>query len=420
MIVFRSSSSLRFTAAALLLSAAVLVPRADAWAAHGKARPARPAPAAASQAAAPAGPPPTAPLAVAGVPEPPLLPQMASYVLIDAETGAVIAAKAPNKEWPPASLTKLMTAFLTYQAIAHGTLKIDQVVPISDAAWHTGGSRMFISPAMKVTVDQLLHGLIIDSGNDAAVALAQAVAGNQASFVTMMNAEARKLGLTGTDYMNPDGLPEPGLQTTAMDVATLSRAIVNHYPQFLKVSVEKYYTFDNIRQRSWNPVLFKDPTVDGLKTGRTDAAGHSIDATALRKGRRLIAVVLGGPSWTVSSNAIEALLDYGFQFYTNKVVTTAGKQVGALHEAMLDPETVPVGATKTMTVTVPRLAPTAMKTTLALDPPARKGIAAGAKVGTITVSAGGRTFATVPAVALAGAKPAGIITRLLRRMHKAL
>ncbi len=421
MITFRLPPFLPLIAAAFLLSVTVLVPRADAGPHQTNARRPRPAPSQApNQAAVPPGPPPTAPLAVAGIPAPPVLPEMASYVLMDVETGSIIAAKAPDKEWPPASLAKLMTAFLTYQAVARGTLKMDQTVPISNAAWHTGGSRMFISPAMSVTVDQLLHGLIIDSGNDAAVALAQTVAGNRAAFVTMMNAEARKLGLKGTHYVNADGLPAPDLQTTAIDVATLSRAIISRYPQFLKISVEKHYTFDNIRQRSWNPVLFKDPTVDGLKTGRTDEAGHSIDATALRNGRRLIAVVLGGPSWTVSSNAIEALLDYGYRFYTNKVVTTAKKSVGSLHNPMLDPETIPVGAAKTVTVTIPVMAPSAPKTALTLDPPGNRGIAAGTTVGTITVSVGGRTFATVPVVTLTAAKRAGIVTRLLRRMHKML
>lgn len=421
MITFRLPPFLHLIAAAFLLSATVLIPRADAGSHQAKARAHRPtASQTADQASVSAGSRPMAPLAVAGVPAPPALPEMASYVLMDAETGSVIAAKAPDKEWPPASLTKLMTAFLTYQAVAHGALKMDQTVPISDAAWHTGGSRMFISPAMSVTVDQLLHGLIIDSGNDAAVALAQAVAGNRAAFVTMMNAEARKLGLKGSHYLNADGLPAPHLQTTAMDVATLSRAILSRYPQFLKISAEQYYTFDKIRQRSWNPVLFKDPTVDGLKTGRTNEAGHSIDATALRHGRRLIAVVLGGPSWVVSSNAIEALLDYGYRFYTNKVVTKAKKPVGTLHNVMFDPETIPVGAARTVTVTIPIVAPAAPKTILALDPPPSRGIAAGTKVGTITVSVGGRAFATVPVVTLTAAKRAGIITRLLRRMHKML
>jgi D-alanyl-D-alanine carboxypeptidase (penicillin-binding protein 5/6) len=189
---------------------------------------------------------------------------VASYVLMDMQTGTVIAEKGAMLPRAPASLTKLMTA---YQAIADGKLKPDQDVPVSVAAWKAGGSRMFIAPGMTVTVDQLLHGLVIDSGNDSAVALAQAVAGTQDAFVQRMNAAAEKLGLTGTHYSNVSGLPDPGLQTTALDVAKLSRAILLEYPGILQISAQKHYTFNKIRQRSWNPVLFRDPSVDGLKTG---------------------------------------------------------------------------------------------------------------------------------------------------------
>ena len=367
-----------------------------------------------------AGPAPAAPLAIPGVPMPPTLPQQAAYVLMDADTGAVIAAKAPDQLWPPASLTKLMTAYLTYQAVAHGSLKMDQSVPVSVSAWHTGGSRMFISPSMTVTVDQLLHGLIIDSGNDAAVALAQAVAGSRSGFVGLMNHEAKALGLKSTHYTNVDGLPNPDLRTTAMDVAKLSRDIVRTYPQFLKISVKKHFTFDKIRQRSWNPVLFHDPTVDGLKTGRTKEAGHCIDATALRNGRRLIAVVLGGPSWTVSTHDIEALLDYGYQFYANAKVAVAGQPAGTLKAPLYRTTAVAVGPAHSITMTIPALAAKTLKTSVALDPPPAAGVRRGQTVGTITVSAGGKTLATVPAVALADDPPAGFVTRMMRKLKAAL
>ncbi len=367
-----------------------------------------------------AGPPPVAPLAVAGVPQPPELPQQASYVLMDADTGAVIAAKAPDQPWPPASLTKLMTAYLTYQAVARGALKMDQTVPVSATAWHTGGSRMFISPAMSVTVDQLLHGLIIDSGNDAAVALAQAVAGSRGGFVGLMNHEAKALGLKATHYTNVDGLPDPDLRTSAMDVATLSRDIVRTYPQFLKISVKKHFTFDKIRQRSWNPVLFHDPTVDGLKTGRTNEAGHCIDATALRNGRRLIAVVLGGPNWSVSTHDIESLLDYGYQFYTNATIVTVGKPAGTLKAPLYRTTSVAVGPGHDVSMTLPVLAAKTLKTNVTLDPPPAGGVHRGQRVGTITVTAEGKTLATVPAVALADDPRASFMTRMMRRLKAAL
>jgi D-alanyl-D-alanine carboxypeptidase (penicillin-binding protein 5/6) len=398
---------------ALSLAAPVLMPSAHAAqrALHHKPRK-TPLPQAAS------GPLPTAPLAVPGVPAPPALDRIASYVLMDATTGAVIAEKSDTQSWPPASLTKLMTAYLTYKAIAAKTLKMDQSVPVSTKAWRTGGSRMFISPTTPVTVDQLLHGLIIDSGNDAAVALAQAVAGTRAAFVAQMNDEAVKLHLVQTHYTNVSGLPDPALNTSALDTALLSRAMLTDYPQILQISVKKHYVFNKIRQRSWNPVLFHDSTVDGLKTGRTDEAGHCIDATAMRNGRRLIAVVLGGPNWAASTSAVEALLSYGYQFYGNTIVATAGKPVGQLQNPNLEPVMIPVGAAQTITVTMPVIAAKTLKTTVAFSGPFNTGVTTGATVGTVTVSANGKTLATVPAIALATAKPAGVFTKLMRRFHK--
>ena len=375
---------------------------------------------AAAQAQPAAGPAPEAPLATAGTPPAPELADESSYILMDASTGAVIAQKAPDLHWPPASLAKLMVAYLTYQRIAQGGLKMDQSIPVSVAAWRTGGSRMFISPNTSVTIDQLLHGLIIDSGNDAAVALAQSIAGTQDAFVQMMNAAAGRLGLTNTHYTNVSGLPSPDMYTSARDIALLSHAILTQDPQILKISVKKHYTYDKIRQRSWNPVLFRDPTVDGLKTGRTDEAGHCIDATALRKGRRLIAVVLGGPSWSASTKAIEALLDYGYQFYTNATLLAAGRPVGTLTDTRWKQETISVGVAHDVVQTLPLSAAKAVRTVLKLDPQNGKGVTKGAVVGTVTISASGKTLATVPAVALAPGEPAGFITLFLRRVRNLL
>ncbi len=363
----------------------------------------------------PAGPPAIAPLAVPGMPLPPALSDEAAYVLMDARTGAILAEKAATLRWPPASLAKLMAAYLVYQAIGHGSLKLDQAVPVSVTAWRTGGSRMFISPGQQVTVDQLLHGLLIDSGNDATVALAQAVAGTQGSFVQMMNAAAQKLGLSGTHYADPTGLPDPGMYTTARDVAVLSRALLAADPQILRITMHKHYRFDNIRQRSWNPVLFRDPTVDGLKTGRTKAAGHCIDATALRGGRRLIAVVFGGPSWAASTKAIEALLDYGYRFYTDKQVIADGRRLGTLTDPRTVPTVVPVGAARNATVTLPVAVVGTLATDVTLSPPGKGGIARGAVVGQMTVSANGKPVAHSAVVALAAARPAGFVTLMLRR-----
>ena len=378
----------------------------------------------ASPAAAPTNPGP-APVVLDGkialpsdVPPAPVLPDASSYVLMDFATGTVIAAKAPEERLPPASLTKLMTAYLTYQALKAGTLKMDQVVPVSDEAWKTGGSRMFIQPGLPVTTDQLLQGLMVDSGNDAAVALSQAVAGTQASFVTMMNNAAGLLHLSNTHYENVDGLPTPNHYTSALDLARLSRVIIETFPQVLKISGEQYFTYNKIRQPNWNPVIFRDSTVDGLKTGLTNESGHCIDATALRDGRRLIAVVMGGPSWKASADDIEAILDYGYRFFANQTVMTKDDVVGAIDDPLRDPVHVPVGAAKTVVMTLPTSKGMTLSKKLTVLPNLKGNIAKGDVVAQIAIGLNGQTIETVPAVALVAAKPAGLGQRLMYKLKQ--
>jgi serine-type D-Ala-D-Ala carboxypeptidase (penicillin-binding protein 5/6) len=368
----------------------------------------------------PSGPPPT-PTSPAGdknTPAPPILPEMTAYVLMDASTGAILAEAAPDLQLPPASLTKLMTAHIAYQALHGGTLKLDQVVPVTKEAWHAGGSRMFIDPTSVVTVDELLHGLIIDSGNDAAVALAEQIAGSQSAFVQIMNRDAASIGLTNTYYTNVDGLPDPALHTSAMDVALLSRAILRDEPEILNISKEKSYTYDNIKQASWNPVLVRDPTVDGLKTGLTNESGHCIDATAMRSGMRLIAVVTGGPTWGASTAAIESLLDYGQKFFTDTQIATAGQPIGTLQSDALDAGSVAVGAAKNITVTLPTDASGAVTHSITYTANLTPGVTKGELLGTVTYTANGKTLATSPVVALGDAPPTRFLTKLKRQLSK--
>jgi D-alanyl-D-alanine carboxypeptidase (penicillin-binding protein 5/6) len=345
---------------------------------------------------------------------------MTSYVLIDAASGAVLAEAAPNLQVPPASLTKLMTAHLTYQALHHGQLKLDQTVPVSVAAWHAGGSRMFIDTTSVVTVDQLLHGLIIDSGNDAAVALAEQIAGSQDAFVQMMNKTAAQLNLTNTSYTNVTGLPDPALHTTAMDVATLTRDILTDEPEILNISKQQSYTYDNITQASWNPVLEHDPTVDGLKTGLTKESGHCIDATAIRNGHRLIAVVMGGPTWHASTAAIESLLNYGEKFFTDTTLATAGTPLDILKSTDLDSGQVTVGAAQTSVLTLPTDAAANLTHSITYTADLAQGVTKGETLGSITYSLDGKTLATIPAIALEDAPAAGMMTRLSRAIGKML
>ncbi len=368
---------------------------------------------------APSGPPPVpnSPIAGKSTPTPPVLPDMTAYVLMDATTGAVLAEAAPHLQLPPASLTKLMTAHLVYQAIEHGELKMDQVVPVSDEAWHQAGSTMFIDPTSVVTVDQLLHGLIIDSGNDAAVALAQQVDGSTSAFVQMMNRTAKNLGLTDTNYTNVTGLPDPNLHTSAMDVAKLSRAILQDEPQILDISKQQSYTFNHITQASWNPVLKVDPTVDGLKTGLTKESGHCIDATAKRGDMRLIAVVTGGPTWHASTAAVEALLDYGQRFFTDAQIAQVGTQIGTLQSKELNSGSVAVGPNQDVVVTLPTDEAKNVTNDISYNANLANGVTKGEVLGSASYSAGGKILATVPVVALADSPPATFMTKMKAKIR---
>jgi len=372
--------------------------------------------------AVPSSPPPVpdSPAGDKSTPVPPVLPDMTAYMLMDANTGAVLAEAAPHMQLPPASLTKLMTAHLVYQALHHGGLKLDQTVPISVNAWHQQGSTMFIDPKSVVTVDQLLHGLIIDSGNDAATALAEQVAGSTDAFVQMMNKTAAKLQLADTNYINVTGLPDPALHTSAMDVALLSAAMLQEEPEILDISKMQSYTYNNITQRSWNPVLFKDPTVDGLKTGLTDESGHCIDATALRGNMRLIAVVTGGPTWSESTAAIESLLDYGQRFFTDSKIATAGQPIDTLKSDALDSGSVPVGPAKDIILTLPADAANTAVHSITYTTDLTPGVTKGETLGSVTYTANGKTLATAPVVALADSPPASFMTKLKNKLRKYL
>lgn len=354
------------------------------------------------------------------IPPAPSLPNVASYVVLDYQTGQVIASKDPDLRRAPASLTKLMTAYLTYQAIAGGSLRLDESVPVTQTAWKTGGSRMFLQPQLPVTVDQLLHGLLIDSGNDAAVALAENVGGSQSAFVTLMNDAAARLQLHSTHYSNVDGLPDDNLYTTAADVSRLSRDLIQQYPQVLQITKLQSYTYNKITQRSWNPVLFRDPSVDGLKTGLTDASGHCIDATALRNGRRLIAVEMGAPSWSSGTDAIEALLNYGYRFYQNRELYPAGKQVGMASHTDWSPMQVPVKVAQAVVVTIPRNREGDIQTRVLWDPKVQPPFAQGAVLGQLELSIDGKVLRNVPVIATERVRKASWLDRLWHRVRAAI
>lgn len=341
-----------------------------------------------------------------------------NYVLMDFSSGQVIAEKGAIARVPPASLTKLMTTYLTFDGLKRGTLKINEKIPVSRRAWKTGGSRMFIQPRLPVTVKQLIQGLVVVSGNDAAVALSEAIGGEPASFVQLMNSTAQKLGLKNTHYADVNGLPVANHYSSAYDIALLSRDIIRQFPQRLHFFGEKKFTYNHITQNNWNPLVFKDATVDGMKTGHTDAAGYCLDATAERQNHRLIAVVMGTDSRSASAGDAEALLNYGFRNYESDLIVQKEEKIGKLSNVRLDPMKIAVGAAKPFYVAIPIGDKSRVKVALALSADGSSAIAKGQVVGTITASLDGKIIATAPAVALDGAEKAGFMTRLWNQIMK--
>jgi serine-type D-Ala-D-Ala carboxypeptidase (penicillin-binding protein 5/6) len=272
-------------------------------------------PAEAAQAVAPA---PTA------VPPPPQL-NARSFIMIDHDSGRVLAALEPDTRQEPASLTKLMTAYGVFKALKEGRLKPTDMATISEHAWKQEGSRMFVEVGKQVSVQDLLQGMIVQSGNDATVALAEKVGGNEQTFVQMMNTYAKELGMAGSNFTNSAGMPDPEHYMTARDAATLSSALIHEFPEYYKLYSQREFVWNGITQQNRNGLLWRDPTVDGIKTGHTESAGYCLIASAKRDGMRLVSVVLGTDSMRAREDANAALLSYGFNFFETKRIYAAGQ-----------------------------------------------------------------------------------------------
>lgn len=329
------------------------------------------------------------------------------YVLLDPTSGQILAARKADESTPPASLTKLMTTYLTFQALASGTLKLDQQIPVSVAAWKAGGSTMFLQPNMPATVAQLISGMVVVSGNDAAVALAEAIAGNADSFVQMMNATARQLGMTESHFDNVNGLPTATHLVSARDIGMLTEDIMRQFPQYLHYFGEHTFTYNKVTQENWNPLVFSDPSVTGMKTGHTDEAGYCLDATAVRKGRPLIAVVLGSTTRKASAEAAEALLDYGYRFFETHLAYKAGQVLSTVRNNQATPAQIPIGVATDVWVTVPGGRYASLKPSL--DVPANMSLPLkrGQPVGRLILSDDNHKLVEIPLVALMPIEQAG-------------
>ena len=308
-----------------------------------------------------------------------------AFMLFDASSGQTLATQAASERFEPASLTKLMTAYLVFDALKNKKLTLTQTVPVSERAWKAEGSRMFIAPGAPVTAEDMVRGLIIQSGNDAAIALAIAVAGNEGDFVTKMNREAKKLGMTDTQFLNPTGLTQQGHYSTAHDMAVLSLALIRDFPQYMKFYAEKSFTFNKITQENRNRLLFLDPTVDGLKTGHTDAAGWCLITTVSRAPRKLLTVVLGAPSEAARINESRKLIDWAFTAFEPKRLYEAKKPIQQLTVWKSTVDSIPVGFNDDVTAVTTTGKGWDITTELSIAEPKFGPIAAGDTVGLLKV-----------------------------------
>lgn len=350
--------------------------------------------------------------ALPGIPDAPQLP-VAAYILIDAQSGTVLAEHEADRRVEPASLTKIMTVYSVADALKKGLIKLDDRTVVSEYAWKQEGSRMFIDVNKPVSVDELLHGDIIQSGNDASVALAEHVSGSEDVFATVMNGHAARLGMKGTKFINSTGLPSPEHYTTARDLSLLTRALIGSFPEIYRLFSAPNYTYNGITQQNRNGLLRRDPSADGVKTGHTEGAGYCLVASAVRNDMRLISVVMGAESDASRTQASQSLLNYGYRFFESKALYPRGAKVTDARVWMGATTRIDVGVTDAMYATVPRGKPDAIKVIAELRKPIRAPLAVGQVVGELVVSFEGNEVARAPLVAQQAVSEGAWYSRLL-------
>ena len=337
-----------------------------------------------------------------------------AWLLMDQTTGQILAASNPEMKVEPASLTKIMTSYVVYRALRDGRLKLDQVVPVSEKAWKAPGSRMFIAPDQQVTVDALLSGMVIQSGNDASIALAEAVAGSEEAFVNLMNLEAQRLGLTQTHFVNATGLPDPAHTTTAADLARLTTALIRDFPEEYKRYAVKEFTWNKIRQPNRNRLLWLDPAVDGVKTGHTESAGFCLVASRFDGVRRLTSVVIGAPSDNARVQDTLALMHYGASAFEAVRLYGKGQPVTHLKVFKGRQNSVAAGFDRDFVVSLPKGVashPERIKVEALSRQPLIAPIKQGETVATLKLTVDGQPWGEHPLVALVDVPLGGVITR---------
>jgi serine-type D-Ala-D-Ala carboxypeptidase (penicillin-binding protein 5/6) len=305
---------------------------------------------------------------------------------MEVETGTVLLNKNAEERIPPASMSKLMTAYLVFDYLKQGRATLDDELPVSEKAWRTGGSKMFVPLGARVKISDLIRGMIVQSGNDACVVLAEGLAGSEAAFVEQMNQKAKEIGLTNSHFANVDGLPNPEHWMTAHDLATVAMRTIVDFPQFYEIYGEKEFTYNKITQGNRNPLLYKDLGADGLKTGHTEEAGYSLVGSAKRGERRVLVVLSGLPSSKARAQESERLIEWAFREYNTVPLFTAGATVDEAAVWLGGQPKVPLTVAKDLVVTVPRKSRKNMKVTVAYDQPVAAPIRKGQQFGKIVVA----------------------------------
>jgi D-alanyl-D-alanine carboxypeptidase (penicillin-binding protein 5/6) len=324
----------------------------------------------------------------------------AAWLVTDVTSGQVLAGQNADERRDPASLTKLMTAYVVFEALRAKTIVPSQMVAVSERAWKAEGSRMFIEPRRAVSVDELMRGMIVQSGNDASIALAELTAGTEEAFVQKMNAEAARLGMTNTRFANVTGLSHPQHYSTAADLAKVAAALIRDYPEYYPLYSQKEFRYNNITQPNRNRLLWSDPNVDGMKTGHTEAAGWCLVATAHRGDRRVLAVVLGASSDAARASEAQKLLNWGFQAFDTVQLYQSGKQVTTLRVWKGEQPEVPAGFLADRYLTLPKGKADKLAVTMQAEEPLVAPVARAQRVGTLKVSLEGKPMAEFPMIAL--------------------
>jgi D-alanyl-D-alanine carboxypeptidase (penicillin-binding protein 5/6) len=348
--------------------------------------------------------------ALADAPAPPPVAAHA-WLLLDATSGQQLASRNPQERIEPASLTKLMTAYIAFEALKQRSLAPGQAIRVSERAWRASGSRMFIEPRKPVTVEELLHGMIVQSGNDACIALAEAIAGSEQAFVERMNREAARIGLKDTHFTNASGLPDPRHYSTASDLALLAYTLIRDYPEYYKLYSEREYRYNDITQLNRNRLLWLDPNVDGMKTGHTESAGYCLIASARRGERRLVSVLIGAASDRLRAEESQKLLNFGFQAYEAFRLYQKDQEIGKLAVWKGAERELRAGLVSDLYVTVPRGTGDELQAQLVSEQPLVAPVVAGQRVATLRIAHQGKPFGEYPVIALEGVAAAGFFQR---------